>query len=169
MRARQWVPELGAFLSVDDLAFHDASSTFWGWPGQNPIATRDPSGHDGTTSNPIQDLVDANLLPPSLTIFGKGVRLRSSGLSMMSNDATFEAGLARFNGGNSMICGRTRARPIARRRARSPPPHPTNRDASTRSTKAKITRVSKSAARRNFTRVPRSAHACSCVPKARPS
>ena len=46
MRARQWAPELGTFLSVDEYAFHDARSTLWGWPGQNPLRYADPSGHD---------------------------------------------------------------------------------------------------------------------------
>lgn len=45
VRARQWSPELGAFLSIDGFAFHDPTSTLWGWPNQNPIRYRDPSGH----------------------------------------------------------------------------------------------------------------------------
>lgn len=44
MRARQWVPEMGSFLSIDELAYHDPKSTLWGWPGQNPIRYVDPSG-----------------------------------------------------------------------------------------------------------------------------
>jgi RHS repeat-associated protein len=44
VRARQWSPNLGAFLSIDEFAFHDASSTLWGWPGQNPIVFADPDG-----------------------------------------------------------------------------------------------------------------------------
>ena len=46
MRARQWAPELGTFLSVDEYAFHDARGTLWSWPHQNPIRYSDPSGHD---------------------------------------------------------------------------------------------------------------------------
>ena len=46
MRARQWAPELGAFLSIDKYRFHSPRTTLWGWPGQNPIRWRDPSGHD---------------------------------------------------------------------------------------------------------------------------
>ena len=29
MRARQWVPELGTFLAIDEFAFHDAKGTLW--------------------------------------------------------------------------------------------------------------------------------------------
>ena len=46
VRARQWSPELGSFLSIDEYAFHDPKSTLWGWPRQSPIRWRDPSGHD---------------------------------------------------------------------------------------------------------------------------
>ncbi len=45
MRARWWSPAVGAFLSVDEYAYHDRNSTLWGWPGQNPVRWRDPSGH----------------------------------------------------------------------------------------------------------------------------
>ncbi len=47
MRARWWSPAVGAFLSVDEYAYHDRNSTLWGWPGQNPVRWRDPSGHLG--------------------------------------------------------------------------------------------------------------------------
>ena len=102
-RARMWSPALGTFLSVDELVFHDPTSTPWAWPNQNPITFSDPFGRDGTTSNPIQDLVDSGFLPPGLTIFGKGTRLRATGISMMANDATVEAGIAKMNCGNAMI------------------------------------------------------------------
>ncbi len=102
-RARMWSPALGSFLSVDEYAFHDPTSTLWAWPNQNPITFSDPFGRDGTTSNPIQDLVDSGFLPPGLTVFGKGTRLRATGISMMANDATFEAGMAKMNCGNAMI------------------------------------------------------------------
>ncbi len=102
-RARMWSPALGTFLSVDELVFHDPTSTLWAWPNQNPITFSDPFGRDGTTSNPIQDLVDSGFLPPGLTIFGKGTRLRATGISMMANDATVEAGIAKMNCGNAMI------------------------------------------------------------------
>jgi RHS repeat-associated protein len=45
MRARWWSPAIGAFLSVDDYAYHDTSSTLWGYPGQNPLRWSDPTGH----------------------------------------------------------------------------------------------------------------------------
>ena len=44
MRARIWAPELGVFLSIDEFAYHEASSTLWGWPGMNPAKYSDPSG-----------------------------------------------------------------------------------------------------------------------------
>ena len=43
-RARMWSPKLGTFLSVDEFAFHDPTTTLWGWPGQNPARRRDPFG-----------------------------------------------------------------------------------------------------------------------------
>jgi len=68
MRARQWVPELGSFLSIDEFAFHDARSTLWGWPRQNPIRWRDPSGRtpeeilDNPDNDPIGMRVDTRLV-----------------------------------------------------------------------------------------------------------
>jgi RHS repeat-associated protein len=44
MRARFWNPQMGAFLNIDAYAYHDASSTLWGWGNQNPIRYGDPSG-----------------------------------------------------------------------------------------------------------------------------
>jgi hypothetical protein len=35
---------MGAFLNVDDYAFHDTSSTLWGWGGQSPVKWNDPTG-----------------------------------------------------------------------------------------------------------------------------
>ena len=46
VRARQWSPELGIFLSVDEFKYHDPKSTLWGWPGMNPARWRDPTGRD---------------------------------------------------------------------------------------------------------------------------
>ena len=34
-------------FAIDGLEYHDARSTLWGWPAQNPIRWRDPFGHDG--------------------------------------------------------------------------------------------------------------------------
>jgi RHS repeat-associated protein len=48
VRARQWAPALGTFLSIDEYAYHDANSTLWGWPNQNPVKFRDPSGKSDT-------------------------------------------------------------------------------------------------------------------------
>jgi RHS repeat-associated protein len=44
VRARQWSPALGAFTSVDEFQFHDARSTLWGWPNQNPTRYADKTG-----------------------------------------------------------------------------------------------------------------------------
>jgi hypothetical protein len=46
MRARLWSPSLGVFLSMDELGFHDRTSTLYGWPGQNPLKYSDPSGRN---------------------------------------------------------------------------------------------------------------------------
>jgi RHS repeat-associated protein len=102
-RARVWSPALGSFLAVDEFDFQDPASTLWAWPNQNPITFSDPSGRDGTTSNPVQDLVDSGWLPPGLTIFAKGTRMRASGIGMLANDATVEKGLAKMNCGNAII------------------------------------------------------------------
>jgi RHS repeat-associated protein len=47
VRARQWSPELGVFLEVDEFEFQDRSSTLWGWPGMSPFRKADPSGRFG--------------------------------------------------------------------------------------------------------------------------
>ncbi|MDB4935211.1 MAG: hypothetical protein JWP87_2183, partial [Labilithrix sp.] len=44
VRARQWSPELGVFLSVDEFRYLRVGGTLWGWPGQNPVRFRDPHG-----------------------------------------------------------------------------------------------------------------------------
>jgi RHS repeat-associated protein len=46
VRARQWSPELGIFLSVDEFEYQDANSTLWGWGNQNPVRFMDPTGND---------------------------------------------------------------------------------------------------------------------------
>jgi RHS repeat-associated protein len=48
VRARQWSPELGAFLAVDGYEYHDAKGTLWSWPNQNPARFMDPSGQDAS-------------------------------------------------------------------------------------------------------------------------
>ena len=55
VRARQWSPELASFLSIDEFPFHDAKSTLWAWPGQNPIRWRDPTGRIGMGDAPSSD------------------------------------------------------------------------------------------------------------------
>jgi RHS repeat-associated protein len=44
VRARQWSPELGVFLSVDEFRYFRSRGTLWSWPKQNPLRYRDPSG-----------------------------------------------------------------------------------------------------------------------------
>src|SRR5260370_9119550 len=46
MRARWWSSQAELLLNIDDYRFHRTTTTLWGWPGQNPIFFRDPSGHD---------------------------------------------------------------------------------------------------------------------------
>jgi RHS repeat-associated protein len=52
VRARWWSPQMGAFLQLDEYAFHRPNSTLWGWPGQNPILFRDPYGEGGDIADP---------------------------------------------------------------------------------------------------------------------
>jgi YD repeat-containing protein len=49
VRARQWSPELGIFLAIDEYDFHDPNSTLWGWGMEKPLAP-DPTGHNPVTS-----------------------------------------------------------------------------------------------------------------------
>jgi RHS repeat-associated protein len=105
MRARVWSPDLGTFLSIDGLQYHDSTSTLFGWPGQNPLKFSDPSGHyrDDTNDNPVQDLVKGGLLPPGLLVMAKGFSLRAEGISMMSSEATFERGDALRRCGSQLL------------------------------------------------------------------
>jgi hypothetical protein len=68
-----WSPKLGTFLSVDEFAFHDARSTLWGWPGQNSIRWRDPSGRIGMGDSASSD--------------------RAIGSSQNWGDSSFQSGL----------------------------------------------------------------------------
>ncbi len=52
MRARVWLPEVGVFSAIDELAYHDARSTLWGWPGQSPVRWSDPYGRGVTPRGP---------------------------------------------------------------------------------------------------------------------
>ena len=47
MRARVWLPEVGVFSAIDELAYHDATTTLWGWPGQSPVRWADQDGRCG--------------------------------------------------------------------------------------------------------------------------
>jgi RHS repeat-associated protein len=47
VRARQWSPELGVFLTVDEFAWFSERTTLWGWPGMNPIRFDDLFGRGG--------------------------------------------------------------------------------------------------------------------------
>jgi RHS repeat-associated protein len=46
VRARQWSPELGVFLSIDGFDYHSKRWTLWSWPAQSPIRFGDVSGHN---------------------------------------------------------------------------------------------------------------------------
>ena len=103
VRARQWSPQLGAFLTIDELDEADSHSTLWGWPSQNPVAVDDPAGLGGTESNPVQDLLNAGWLPQGLETFGKGARMRANGIALMASDATFNQGQKLAACGAAMI------------------------------------------------------------------
>jgi hypothetical protein len=82
-RAGWWCPQLGSFFSVDEFAFANINNTLWGWSNQNPIAYADLTGHDGTTDNPVQGLLNGGWLPGGLTAFGLGMQQRANGISEM--------------------------------------------------------------------------------------
>jgi len=52
VRARQWSPELGVFLAIDEYEFQNIKSTLWGWPKQSPVRFRDPMGR-GKPPSPV--------------------------------------------------------------------------------------------------------------------
>jgi RHS repeat-associated protein len=56
-RNRIWSPELGAFLSPDDFGYLTPTGTLWSWPGQNPMANRDPFGLGLSEDDPRAPLV----------------------------------------------------------------------------------------------------------------
>jgi RHS repeat-associated protein len=58
VRARQWAPEIGTFLSIDDYGYFSPSTTLWGWPGMSPEKYRDPTGR-----GPIAEIICALLVP----------------------------------------------------------------------------------------------------------
>jgi RHS repeat-associated protein len=52
-RNRWWSPELGAFLSPDELDFVTREGTLWSWPGQNPFRNADPFGQEEDPRAPL--------------------------------------------------------------------------------------------------------------------
>jgi RHS repeat-associated protein len=56
VRARQWSPELGVFVSADEFGLMRKDSTLWGWPGQNPLRWSDPTGQDPLPERTIAEL-----------------------------------------------------------------------------------------------------------------
>ena len=52
MRAREWCPLLGTFSSIDDFVFFSMRAPLWAWPGANPIANSDPTGHADVPKHP---------------------------------------------------------------------------------------------------------------------
>jgi RHS repeat-associated protein len=72
VRARQWSPEMGAFLAVDDVRHIDARTGPWSWPRENPARYRDPSGHlleEGPTAMIGGAVVAYSLLDAALFLF----------------------------------------------------------------------------------------------------
>jgi RHS repeat-associated protein len=86
MRARSWSPQLGTFLTIDRYAYHDATSTLWGWPGQNPILFADPLGSDGAPGW-LLALDDSGVLSG----FQNGVAGFTSSISFGASDALFSS------------------------------------------------------------------------------
>ncbi len=66
VRARQWSPELGAFLSPDEMQFLTGTGTLWSWPGENPIGQIDPRGRWGFAIGPEGGLGVSDLVEPGL-------------------------------------------------------------------------------------------------------
>jgi RHS repeat-associated protein len=57
VRARQWSPEMGAFLAVDEFWAHDSRATLWSWPQQNPPRFSDPKGRGPEEALPFIGLL----------------------------------------------------------------------------------------------------------------
>ncbi len=103
MRARWWCPQLGVFVKVDDFGYASQSNTLWGWANGNPLRFSDLSGHDGTTDNPVQWLLDHGWMPSGLAAFGRGIRQRANGIAELANDSTFEQGMRDLHCGSAAI------------------------------------------------------------------
>jgi len=71
VRARQWSPELGAFLAVDEFEYHDAKGTLWSWPRQSPVRFRDPRGHSAGVAVAAGGIVAGTVL--TLYLIERGV------------------------------------------------------------------------------------------------
>ena len=67
MRARVWLPEVGVFSAIDELAYQDARSTLWGWPGQSPYRYSDPSGRCPACVAALVTLIGFGVAAPSDT------------------------------------------------------------------------------------------------------
>ncbi len=68
VRARWWSPQLAAFTAIDSYGFARSTSTLWGWPGQNPLTFRDPSGRDGET---VVIVISGVSFAPALVAIGE--------------------------------------------------------------------------------------------------
>ncbi len=104
MRAREWSPELGVFLSIDGLGYFDTKSTLWGWPEQNPIRYSDPSGNCpgciGALIGGIGGGVGYALTAPTNLSFGA---FMGGALQAMGVGATAGAALAMAPGASTAI------------------------------------------------------------------
>ncbi|MBK7582071.1 MAG: hypothetical protein IPI67_17925 [Myxococcales bacterium] len=75
-RNRVWSPELGAFLSPDEFGYATTTGTLWSWPGQNPIAIRDPSGNvalwaAGAVVGGVANLIAYSVTAPTSMSWGQ--------------------------------------------------------------------------------------------------
>jgi RHS repeat-associated protein len=65
VRARQWAPEIGVFMSIDGYEFHEPNTTLWSWPNENPVRFNDPTGNQ---TSPYRDQPP---LPPGVLTCGR--------------------------------------------------------------------------------------------------
>jgi RHS repeat-associated protein len=63
VRARWWSAATAAFLGIDEFAYHDGSGSLWAWPGQNPVAFSDPTGHYAGAAGFIARRLGLGLIP----------------------------------------------------------------------------------------------------------
>jgi len=97
MRARQWSPELGVFVTADEFGLLRKDSTLWGWPGQNPFRYRDPTGRDAEewflrNGNYVAAGVAAVAVAP-LAILGAAEVIAGAGAVQLASISTMTMGM----------------------------------------------------------------------------